>query len=352
MSYVTNVLGGYIAETSFDGNDTITVQQPSVYVTLSGVNQEFDSVYLTITDADGSTEVVTDISNTEDFIYYPTDDLDVTGYPAGNITLDWSMTVSGVDLTHQQIVEYSDPVPVNVTSASVASKTNNQVHLDSAHAFNILLEDSVGNVVDCYAARVVFYDTNTSSIIETQEASLSAVGSGLWSKTHTLASATYNAELRRYQHYWEVKINSGSSWTKIDNSLEWLDVYPIISDVQAGSLGYCTIQDLRTAFPFIDDHLDQFVLQQSERDIVLQQLISNVSEEIHEKVQGTKAQGKVDLLKQWCVIQCAVDLLTTYAPAYGRFADTNLQIKHLKQKLFRVKQTLLGRNRQLLIRGV
>lgn len=343
MSLTANIQGGYIVTGVYDGNDTVVIQDASVYV-VDGYNtyQELDYIYCTITDSDGNITTETDVSNTDGYIYY-IDEIDVTGYPSGDITLTWVMTKGDSELTHDQVIEYSSPVDINLTADVIASRTNLNVSLDTIHQFNIVLQDDAGNRVDANGARIVFYDTTGSAIVETVSATGTGNGSGLFSVSHTLSSSLYSASLDRYQIYWEYQLTSGSNYTTVNDSLEYIQIYGSPGELGSGSLGYCTVTDVRTNYPFIDQYLSAYQTKQGEREIILQKAIYNVSQELDRQVKDLKVNRNI--LEQWCALQVVIDIITGFGPAMGRFQDSNLQIKHLKQKLFRIKQSILGKNR-------
>lgn len=343
--------GSIIAEASFDSNNTRTIKGANVYFKDAyGDNIEVEDIYLTITDSEDSLEVIDtdDISVEDGYIYY-VEEIDITGYPSGDITLVWNATLNENPIDYTEIVEYSSSPGVIITAGFTATKTSNKVVLDQPHVFNIILTDSAGNKLDGNLARLVIYDTSSASIKETINGTLQATGSGFWSVTHTLSSSTYSQSKERYYFYWEWQSLTNGVYGTVDGSLEWIEIYSNVATVKASNNGFCSIQDIRNTFPAIDEFMSISNTNQGDRELILQQAIVDISGEIEEAVWFSKVRHKHKLLKQYCVWKIVFDMITTQSISFARQPSDNQQLKNIRQKIFRIEQSLFGHNRRFTI---
>lgn len=357
MSNIINATTPLLVESSLTPSGTSRIlrgSRVSIKDAATGSLIDADSIYLTVTDsADEVQYLLTPDTlppiETDPGPVYSVDEIDVTGFPSGDISLVWSITdEDGYTYSSSIAVEYGSHPPLVVVADQSATVQDSTFTLDEAKTLWVKVTDSQGNPIDGYDVQWVTYDTDTNSVVERVDASLSAVGSGLYSVTHTFSATDYAAELHRYEGYWRFQRVSGGIWYEISGTRQPIRVYGATTDVQAGSLAYCTPQDVRTLQPGIDSFLSANNTTPGDREILLQSHIGVVSRRIHEQVKNSPARNKRELLRDWCALATALEIVSA-AAAFSKQAAIDPFMRNLRKRVNRARAAVWGRHRTIRI---
>lgn len=236
MAFTGNI-SAFLPQASFDGTGTRTVNLNIFVTNESNENQTLDDIYLTLTDSEGAVSIHEDVDYVDGYIYQI--DVDVGGYPSGDITAEFTCEIDSDTLTFSKTIEYGDSPDVVVVNGLEAQYTSNKAVLNQAHTFNIRLTNGAGVYIDGYAARVLVRDVINSVDKCYIDAELQATGSGLWSATYTFDSSNFEASLTKYQYWWEWKSDSSvTAWSAVSDTITELEIESVIADIKSGSLGY------------------------------------------------------------------------------------------------------------------
>jgi len=312
----------------------------------TGSGVAWDDGYLAVVDSTGTLQYLLTTSTSpaitvKNGYFYYVSEIDVTGFPSGNITLSWTATVDGYDYAKSYTVQVDPNVSLQVMADLSHQVQDSQVILDSAKQLSILLMDAAGNRYDGYACRAKVQDWRNLTLVETIDLSLVSTGSGLWSVSHTFTTANYTAALDRYEIWYEFQESDGGAWTEVEDSRMFLRVQGATNDVIAGPLSYCSPSDVRKTFPGIDKYLMAVNDSVAERDLVLLERIREASLHIDAAIKNTQMLQKRDLLRKWCAWEAIYDILIT-AHRFAQFGIADDQLKEIRRKIAKTRVAIFG----------
>jgi hypothetical protein len=347
MSYVGSGIGTVIADGQFDSNDNRYLTNVSAYLfdTVNEVNIEVAAVTLTVTDSEDQDQYLLTVLSTPSIeidaaFVYSVDQIDVSDFPSGDITLTWTFEVDSTDYTYTQTVSFEQAPPMVFISGQTATLQDNYIVLDQAKTFTVRISDSLGNPIDGYSAELVIWDKSNATSTEIA-AELSSAGSGLWTAAYTPSSSTFNGGLDRYEIYWLVKITEGSAWTEVYGSRQSVVTYLPSSGISTGPICYNTNQSLREAFPGVDNFLSQLAVTQGEREILLNRKRLEASSIIETKIRNHHKK----------INRYALELLANYetyrlillsAHSFAKFAVKDSQLAEMNKAIARLYSSLFG----------
>ena len=358
MTLLPGSRASFYVDGLFSDSSDRTLKGANVFFTDAStlINSVMDVVYCVVTDANGDTQyTLTPVSTpaieleTPANVYY-VEEIDVTSFPDGDITLTWTGNLDGYTYTDTQTIKFNSAPAMVFVSGQTDTLEDFNVVLGQPKTFTCKLRDSLNNVVDSYATRLAFYDRLTGSIKEYVSGTLKAAGSGYWYVTHTLNSVDYAATIDRYEVVWQYQSSSGSAWYEVKNSRQELQIYTEVTDVQVGPITYCTNSYIRTLFPGIDGFLEDLNPNQAEREILLNAKREEVSARIYATVKNSRARAKRDLLKTWEAYEVYRSLLVS-AHAFAKFAVEDTQIRQIDKMIQRIRYSIFGSVSTLRIGG-
>jgi len=336
-----------IVNGNYDSTTTYVISGANVTFKNADGDEVFvDSIYLAVEDSLGDVVTITDSTIpaiTTTGYSYRVEEIDVTGYPTGDITLTWTGELDGYEHTRAYTVAYGTTSNIVVIPGLTATTTDTSVRQDTDTKLYIKLQDLNGNAVDGYGVRARFRDRiNNSVVVHTEVATLEATGSGLWSISYDFDSAIFSTGTDRYEIYWEYQLEDGDSWREVANSHHLLSVNADGTSLTTAPLAYCSEQDVRTILPSIDKYLIPLDSNKSNRDLLLQNAIHEVSLRIHNNIDRKfdMTSNNRSMVKYWCAYEVAVDIV-------GLSSDNlaeNGVLKRLKYKVREYKLSLFGHN--------
>lgn len=349
MSVVPNSRGAFFADGIFDDSNDRILQNANVFFedSSTGLVLEMDSITLQVSDAAGveqytlSTVSSPAIVMEEPANVYVVDEIDVTGFPDGDISLTWTATYDGYEYTHVQTVAFENTPDMIFVTGLTDTLEDFSIVLGQAKLFTVRARDSIQNAIDGYAVRIAIVDRDNAAVKERVDATLKAAGTGLWTVSHTLTTNTYSADLDRYELYWEMQIEASGSWFEIANSRRPLKVYNLTSDIETGPLTYTSNATIRRVFPGIDRFLEDVVPNQGEREIMLNQKRSEANTLIYPFVKNARIRARRDILELWEAYEVYRLVLLT-AHAFSKFAVNDGQLALLDKQIKRIKYTVFS----------
>lgn len=345
MSLIASHNGSIYVDLIGSTDDARYLQNANVYFVDadSGVAVEVDAITLSVVDAAEteqyllSTVTTPAIELDDPGTVYTVDAIDVSDFPDGDITLNWTGTLDGYDYTATQTIAYNTAPDMVFVSGMTDTLADYKCVLGQAKTFSIRVVDALSNPITTNAVRGVIYDRKNAST-ETVSASLVSAGSGVWTFTHTLSSGSYAADLERYELYWEIQLSESGSYSEIRNSRVPLEVYSPLSEVTTGGLTYSTNSAIRQSVPDIDTLLAEINSNQAEREMILNRARWEASVVITEQVRSSKRNLRRDILELWEIYEVYRDILTK---AHG-FSRNDRQLEAMDKKISRLKCTLFA----------
>ena len=313
----------------------------------TGANVEMDSIYCVVSDITNATQyTLTEVSTPPIQLEIPTnvyyiDEIDVTNFRDGDITLSWVGEIDGYEYTDTQTVKFNTAPDMIFVSGQTDTLEDFDVVLAQPKTFSCKIRDAVNNPVDGYATRLAIYDRHTTSITEYVAGSLKATGSGYWSVTKTFTSTNYSGSLDRYEIYWLYQSSDGAAWVEIKNSRQKLRIYSEVTDVQVGPITYSTNSIIRQTFPGVDRFLEDVAPNQAEREMLLNRKREEVSQRIYQQIKNSPARTKRELLATWEAYEVYRTLLLT-AHAFAKFAVKDNQLRELDRMIIRIRDSIFG----------
>ena len=307
---------------------------------------EVDAVTLTIEDSEGTTQAVLYDVSVPPVVFddvsglYSVDSIDVSGYPSGDITLNWEGTLDGYSYTSTQTVNYQSAPSMVFVNGYTQSVNDYKVVLGQAKTLTIKLQDALSNPITTASVRAGVLDYINGGVVEYFSASLVSAGTGIWSFTNTFNSGTYTSALRRYELFWEVNIAS-QGYTEVLKSRTPLEVYGTIGSVTTGNQTNCSNQQIRETFPNIDELLTNYSPNQAERELILNRARVEASILINENFKNTRHSKNVALLEILEVYSVYRDLLLK-SHSFANFAINDGQLKLLNTKIAEIYNKLNG----------
>lgn len=347
-TYTPATRGSFFVDINFD-DGTRLLKGANIFFEddSNNLNTEMDSVTLVIKDVDGNTqETLTEISVPPITLETPANvyvvsEIDVTGYPDGYISLNWTGEKDGYEYTYTTSVANNTAPDMVFVPGTTDSLEDHTVVLDEAKVFTVRLRDSLNTPIVASAARVVFYDTLNGSIIETASGTLVSAGSGLYRATVTLATGNYSPTIDRYQVYWEAKATGADTFQEVTNSRYWLKVYGATNNISTGPLTYTTNEFIRKTFPDIDSLLSKLNPNQSEREILLSNKRLEASYIIQAQVKHARIKTNRELLNVWEAYE-AYRLILISGHSFAKFAVQDGQMEAITNQIRRIRAAIFS----------
>lgn len=342
MTVVPSATGGLLVDGHFDDNSDRLLKGANIWFAdaSTALATVMDSVVLVVKDSDATTQyTLTSVSVPAITIetpanVYTVSEIDVTGFPTGDVTLNWTGTLDGYEYDLVQTVAFDQTPDMVFVEGLTDTIEDSDVVLGASKVFTVRVRDSLNHPVDGYEVRAVFTDRQTGSVIERPDATLKALGTGLWTVTHTIAALTYSPDLDRYELSWDIQLEAGGSWFEIANSRRPLKIYGATADVTTGPLTYTTNDDIRKTIVGIDAFLADILPNQGEREILLNNKRQEASVYIHNMIKNTRVRAKTELLGQ-LEAYMVYRLVLLSAHGFAKFAvnDGQLELldKHIKR---------------------
>lgn len=350
MTLIPATRGAYYASGVFSSNSNRIIKGANVFFqdADTGLATEMDSITLEVVDNDGDVQYLLTTASTPAILLevpdnvYVVDEIDVTGFTDGDITLSWTGTYDGYEYTAEHVIAFDNAPDMVFVSGATDTLEDFSAVIDEAKTYTVRARDTLNNPIDGYNARLVFLDTRNGTVVERVDGTLQATGSGLWKVTKTLTSPTYAAELERYEVYWEMQLEEEvTTYFEITHSRHPLKVFLDSSNVTAGPMTYNTNESLRRYFPQIDKFLEDVVPNQAEREILLNQKRLEASHLVHPFIKNARIRVKRDLIEMWEAYE-TYRLILLNAHAFAKFAVDDGQVEYLDRQIKRIKGTLFS----------
>lgn len=271
---------------------------------------------------------------------YFVDAIQVDAFPAGDISLIWSVTSGSTDYVFTSSLSFDLAPAVTIVKGQTQTLQDFKVTLDQAKVFTVRLRDYTGNVVDASNAKLKIWDSEEGTIVQTFTGSLQGVGTGLWQTSGTLGSSAYSPSLARYEAYWTA--DTGTGELEVEGSRQQLQVFGSLSSLSAGPITYSSNEDLRKSIIGLSSLIAGQNREPGEIEIILNQKRFLASLEIHSWLQvRPDASYSQDLLKSLEIHLVWRDCLVD-SHAFSKFAGENGQLKELDKKISRLKSAIFG----------
>lgn len=345
MSISPTSRGSFYITGLFSNSDDRILADANIYFVDSGTmnNTEMDSVVLLVKDSSGATQYTLTEQSTpaidkDTSNLYSVEEIDVSAFPDGDITLEWTGTLDSVDYNLTQTISYNtapDMVFVNGETDTLPEFT---FVLEQAKTLTLKTINSVGVPVDGYAVRLAIADTDTTG---TTYYDATNTSTGVYTVSVTLSATTFYASTDRYEIYWVIQLSNNGTWYEVANSRVPVIIYGETCSVQTGPITYSSNESIRRLHPGIDAFLSDVVSNQGEREIRLNTARISASALIEPFIKNSRARYKKNLLEQWEAAEVYRDLLIN-AHAFAKFGGGDEQLKALDKKIGRIKAALFG----------
>lgn len=324
----------------FESDSHRYIRNANAYLISGSQKVTGSAVTLEVKDSTNTQQYfLTTVSNpaiqTSASIYF-VDAIQVDSFPAGNISLIWSVTSGSTNYVLTSSVSFDLAPAVTIVQGQTQTLQDYKVTLGQPKIFSVKLQDYTGNAVDASSVQLQIYDTVDGSVAASANGSLARAGSGLYSASLTLSETDYSAGLQRYEAYWTTSLG------EVEGSRQPLAVNGPLANVKAAPTTYSTNEDLRKSIVGIQSLLTMQHRQPGEIEIALNQKRYLCSLEISAWISTRpNAIYSQDLLKSLEMTMVWRDCLID-ANAFSKFAGENTQISELNKKISRIKQAIFG----------
>lgn len=324
----------------FESDSHRYIRNVNAYLVSGSTRLTADAATLEVIDSTGVqqyflTTVSTPAILVSSSVYF-VDSIQVDAFPAGDISLIWSLTSGSTDLVLTSSISFDLAPAITIVQGQTQTIQDFKATLNQAKVFNVKLKDPLGNAVDGTQATLVLYDAINGSIVESVTGSLQGVGSGLWQCTHTLSANAYSAALDRYEAYWL------ADDLEVIGSRQRLEVYEPPSQVSAAPITYSSNEDLRKSIVGLQSLIANQVREPGEIEIILNQKRYLCSLEIHRMLQKQRsANDSQDLLKS-LEIHMVWRSVTVDSMAFAKQAAVNGLLQEIDKQINRIKSHIFG----------